>query len=119
MRSVRVFPVLSWHEAQTVLETHGIDPDLEPLTSPPNRFVRLWSSFVAPPWDPDDPSWLTSIETFLGWRPEWAVEIFVSGRIDGREELGALVEDLLADGGCVECQDGRLIASGSGLNDLV
>ncbi|MFJ8506301.1 hypothetical protein [Streptomyces avermitilis] len=47
-------------------------------------------------WDPDD---VTALEAALGHHPTWAVQIDISGRIDGTAEVHQLVTLLLEHGG--------------------
>ncbi|GGN59131.1 hypothetical protein GCM10010112_13740 [Actinoplanes lobatus] len=47
-------------------------------------------------WDPDE---LAVLEEAVGHRPGWAVQIDISGRIDGTAEVHDLLAVLLADGG--------------------
>jgi hypothetical protein len=47
-------------------------------------------------WEPDD---VRRLEAALGSRPSWAVQVDISGRIDGTAEIRDLVSCLLQDGG--------------------
>ncbi|MBW6435628.1 hypothetical protein KZ829_17955 [Actinoplanes hulinensis] len=47
-------------------------------------------------WNQDE---LAALEKAVGHRPGWAVQIDISGRIDGTAEVHDLLDVLLADGG--------------------
>lgn len=47
-------------------------------------------------WEPDD---VRCVETALGYHPTWALQVDVSGRIDGTVEVRDLLRRVLEDGG--------------------
>jgi hypothetical protein len=111
VRSVFVFPACSRKEASAVIRAHGIRPDLSPMTSeigdPQTVWAEFWapSELEAPEWEPDD---LARVAGYLGEPVKWAVEVTLTGRVNGRRELHALISDLLAAGGCSTDFDGEL-----------
>ncbi|TMR89256.1 hypothetical protein [Nonomuraea basaltis] len=97
MRSVFVFPSGARAETIATLDQHlpqqrdpwtlaGLNIDIDD-----EQTGWLFSD-----WDPDD---VTVLEAALGHRPTWAVQIDISGRIDGTAEVHQLVTLLLQQGG--------------------
>ncbi|MFJ8603598.1 hypothetical protein ACIREM_33800 [Streptomyces shenzhenensis] len=98
MRTVFVFP--AGERAETVA---SLDRQLPVQRHPWNAGGSLYIEIVDEQagrlfsdWDPDD---VAVLEAAVGRRPTWAVQIDVSGRIDGTAEVHQLVELLLEDGG--------------------
>ena len=56
--------------------------------------VTAGSLFVD--WEPED---VAVLEAAVGYRPDWAVQIDISGRVDGTAEVHQLVALLLEHGG--------------------
>lgn len=121
MRSVFVFPAFSRREVSEIVRAHGVRPDLDPQTSEDGDSQTMWAQYWSPLGPPDwETADLDQAAEYLGRPAEWAIETTVSGRIDGRDEVHALVADLLADGGCATNFAGELFgaerirSSGSG-----
>ncbi|MFE3461896.1 hypothetical protein ACFXKD_30505 [Nocardiopsis aegyptia] len=97
MRSVFVFPSRGRTRTAAVLDRHlaggrgywgmdGIDVDVDDV-----RTGHLFSD-----WDPAE---VAVVEAALGHRPDWAVVVGVSGRIDGTAQVRRLAALLLDSGG--------------------
>jgi len=80
------------------------------IGDPQTMWAEFWapSELEAPQWGPDD---LARVAGHLGEPVKWAVEVTLTGRVDGRRELHALISDLLAAGGCSTDFDGELHAA--------
>ncbi|GGN95258.1 hypothetical protein GCM10011579_095630 [Streptomyces albiflavescens] len=98
MRSVFVFPAGERAETVASLDRH-LPEQRDPWTVEGNLYIEIddeQTGYLFSDWDPDD---VAALETALGHRPTWAVQIDISGRIDGTIEVHQLVELLLEHGG--------------------
>ena len=97
VRSIFLFPLLSVDEATQVLCSLG-----QPNGSAQEWLVDgcLYVRLVDPPcwgdWEPDD---ARAVETCLGGSPGVMIEVDVSGRVPGRNEVYQLCVVLLREGG--------------------
>ncbi|OOC02148.1 hypothetical protein [Amycolatopsis azurea] len=99
MRSVFVYPHLDQVGTVAVLDA------LSPGQNAPwlvEGVLYCWleseDEYLYQGWEPDGVEHLT---VTIGHRPDWAIEIEVSGRVDGTEQLRRLVLTLLEHGGVV------------------
>ncbi|MBC6449230.1 hypothetical protein [Actinokineospora xionganensis] len=98
MRSVSVFPRLDQADIVAMLDAlspHQNDPWLVDDV----LYVDLdfeYDGFLYRDWEPEA---IEHLAAAIGHRPAWAVDIQVSGRVDGTEQLGRLVLTLLDAGG--------------------
>jgi len=69
-----------WHDGQLQVEVDRED-----------RSLGLFSD-----WEPED---VHRVEEALGYHPTWALQVIVSGRIDGTDEIRAFAAQLLKNGG--------------------
>ncbi|MEU1300000.1 hypothetical protein [Streptomyces shenzhenensis] len=98
MRSVFVFPAGERGETVASLDRH-LPEQRDPWTVEGNLYIEIddeETGYLFSDWDPDD---VVALEAAVGRRPTWAVQIDVSGRIDGTTEVHQLVELLLQPGG--------------------
>jgi hypothetical protein len=98
VRSVFVFPAGERAETAASLDRH-LPQQRDPWTLDGNVYIeiddeRAGSLFAD--WDPDE---VAVLEATLGHRPTWAVQIDISGRIDGTAEVHLMVALLLRHGG--------------------
>ncbi|MFJ8827668.1 hypothetical protein ACIREE_38755 [Streptomyces sp. NPDC102467] len=98
MRSVFVFP--TGEQAQTVacLDQH-LPQQRSPWTLNGDLYIDIdeeATGYLFSDWDPED---VAILEAVVGHRPGWAVQIDVSGRIDGTAEVHQLSALLLEHGG--------------------
>jgi hypothetical protein len=98
MRSVFVFP--AGEQAQTVASLDRYLPQQrDPWTLAGNLYITIddeQTGDLFSDWDPDD---VAVLEAAIGHLPTWAVQIDISGRIDGTAEVHQLVAMLLEHGG--------------------
>ncbi|MGI5440036.1 hypothetical protein ACQEV4_22425 [Streptomyces shenzhenensis] len=98
MRSVFVFPAGERAETVASLDRH-LPEQRDPWTVEGNLYIEIddeETDYLFSDWAPDD---VVALEAAVGRRPTWAVQIDVSGRIDGTTEVHQLVELLLQPGG--------------------
>lgn len=103
MRSVFVFPSRGRAETADVLDRHLAGGRESWVLVRPDDRVDLYvhiddvgSGCLFCDWDPDD---VAALEASLGHRPTWAVQVDLSRRIDGVEEVRQLAALLLDAGG--------------------
>ncbi|MFJ2879338.1 hypothetical protein ACIPJN_16990 [Streptomyces sp. NPDC086796] len=98
MRSVFVFPAGDRARTIALLDQH-LPQQRDPWTLDGNLYIDIddeQTGHLFSDWEPDD---VAVLETAVEHRPRWAVQIDVSGRIDGTAELHQLVALLLEHGG--------------------
>ncbi|MFD0078501.1 hypothetical protein ACFVIY_39495 [Streptomyces sp. NPDC127166] len=98
MRSVFVFPAGERAEAVALLDRH-LKRQRHPWTLDGNLWIDIddeQTGCLFSDWDPDD---VTVIDTALGHHPTWALQIDISGRVDGTAEVHQMVALLLERGG--------------------
>ncbi|MEV0040408.1 hypothetical protein [Streptomyces sp. NPDC050804] len=98
MRSVFVFPAGERGETVASLDRH-LPQQRDPWTLGGNLYIEIddeQTGYLFSDWDPDD---VVVLEAALGHHPTWAVQIDISGRIDGTAEVRQLVALLLEHGG--------------------
>ncbi|MFE9812801.1 hypothetical protein ACFYRN_44900 [Streptomyces sp. NPDC005227] len=98
MRSVFMFP--AGERAETVMSLDRLLPrQRDPWTVEGNLYIEIddeQAGHLFSDWDSDG---VAALEAVVGHRPAWAVQIDVSGRIDGTAEVHQLAELLLQHGG--------------------
>ncbi|MFG2774694.1 hypothetical protein [Streptomyces sp. NPDC048350] len=98
MRSVFVFPAGERAETVGSLDRH-LSEQRDPWTVEGNLYIEIDDAeigYLFSDWDSDD---VAALEAAVGHRPTWAVQIDISGRIDGTAEVHRVVELLLQHGG--------------------
>ncbi|MFF4041347.1 hypothetical protein [Streptomyces sp. NPDC001816] len=98
MRSVFVFPAGERAETVALLDRH-LPRQRDPWTVEGNLYIEIHdeqAGYLFSDWDPDD---VAVLEAAVGHHPTWAVQIDISGRIDGTAEVRQLVELLLEHAG--------------------
>ncbi|MET8435948.1 hypothetical protein ABZV61_24785 [Streptomyces sp900116325] len=98
MRSVFAFPAGERAETVASLDRH-LPQQRDPWTLDGNLYIEIvneQTGYLFSDWDPDD---VAVLEAALGHHPTWAVQIDISGRIDGTAELHQLLAVLLKRGG--------------------
>ncbi len=98
MRSVFVFPAAGRADTVAALDRH-LQRQGDRWTLPEGLYASIddeQTGYLFSDWDPDD---VAALETAVGHRPTWAVQVGISGRIDGTTEVCRLVALLLAHGG--------------------
>ncbi|GAA2341289.1 hypothetical protein [Dactylosporangium salmoneum] len=98
MRSVFVFPAGERAETVASLDRH-LPQQRDPWTLAGNLYINIddeQTGRLFADWDPDD---VAVLEATVGHRPTWAVQIDISGRIDGTPKVHQLVALLLERGG--------------------
>ncbi|WP_405476422.1 hypothetical protein [Streptomyces sp. NBC_00009] len=98
MRSVFVFP--AGERAQTVASLdQRLPQQRDPWPLDGNLYIDIVddeSGHLFSDWDPDE---VAVLEGAVGHHPGWAVQIDISGRIDGTTEIHQLVALVLVHGG--------------------
>jgi hypothetical protein len=98
MRSVLVFPAGEQAETVALLDRH-LPQQRDPWTLGGNLYIDIDDEQTADlfvDWEPDE---VAVLKATVGYRPTWAVQIDVSGRIDGTAEVHQMVALLLDRGG--------------------
>lgn len=98
MRSVLVFPAGERAGTVALLDRY-LPEQRDPWTVDGKLYIEIddeQAGYLFSDWDPDD---VAVLEVAVGYRPRWAVQIDISGRIDGTTEVHQLVELLLEHGG--------------------
>jgi hypothetical protein len=98
MRSVFVFPTDGRTETVASLDRH-LQRQGDSWVLPEGLYVCVddeQTGHLFCDWDSDD---VTVLESAVGHRPTWAVQVDISGRIDGTAEVRHLVAVLLERGG--------------------
>ncbi|NRQ37514.1 hypothetical protein HII36_37640 [Nonomuraea sp. NN258] len=98
MRSVFVFPAGERAETVASLDRH-LPQQRDPWTLTGNLYINIddeQTGCLFADWDPDD---VAVLEAAIGSHPTWAVQIDISGRIDGTAEVHQLIAMLLEHGG--------------------
>ena len=98
MRSVFVFPAGERAETVTLLDHHGVRQDVS-WTVADCLYVSVddeQGGYLFVDWEVDD---VALVAAALGYHPTWAVQVDVSGRVDGTTEVRQLVLLLLERGG--------------------
>ncbi|GAA0993599.1 hypothetical protein GCM10009551_056160 [Nocardiopsis tropica] len=98
MRSVFVFPP-GERSATAALLDRSVPGQREPWILDGALYIDIddeETGHLFSDWDPDD---VAVLEAVVGRRPAWAVQIDVSGRVDGIAEVHRAVALLLAHGG--------------------
>ena len=98
MRSVFVFPSCERAETVASLDRH-LPQQRNPWTLDGNLYIEIddeHTGYLFSDWDPDD---VAILEAAVGHHPTWAVQIDISGRIDGTAEVHHLIALLLEHGG--------------------
>ncbi|MFE6886676.1 hypothetical protein [Streptomyces sp. NPDC057694] len=98
MRSVFVFPAGGRAETVASLDQH-LPQHRDPWSLDGNLYIDIddeESGQFFSDWDPDEVAVLVAA---VGHHPGWAVQIDISGRIDGTAEIHRLVAQLLQHGG--------------------
>ncbi|MEZ0112984.1 hypothetical protein ABH920_007009 [Catenulispora sp. EB89] len=97
MRTVFAFPTSSLAVTTELLDR--MMPGRNGQWTDGNLFVSLadeQEGYLFSDWEPDD---IRRIESVLGYRPTWAVQADVSGRVDGTPEIRDFLGRVLEDGG--------------------
>lgn len=97
MRSVYVFP--NGGRAEIIDRLDRVLPQQRNPWSDGNVSVWIVGDPAEVLFDHREPKEIAELESALGRRPDWAVEVAVSGRIDGTAEIYRLTSELLRDGG--------------------
>jgi hypothetical protein len=100
MRSVFVFPAGDRAATVAALDEH-LPQQRNPWVLAGSLFIDIvdeQTGSLFTDWEPDD---LAVLEATVGHRPSWAVQVDISGRIDGTAEVHQLVALLLEHGGVV------------------
>jgi hypothetical protein len=98
MRSVFVFPAWEREETSAALDRHLLR-ERDSWTLVGGLYINIddeQTGCLFSDWDPHD---VAVLEAAVGHRPTWAVQIDISGRIDGTTEVHQLVQLLLQYGG--------------------
>lgn len=98
MRTVFVFPTGERDQTIASLDRH-LPQQREPWTLDGNLYIDIddeETGCLFSDWDPED---MAILEAAVGHHPGWAVQIDISGRIDGTAEVHHLVAMLLEHGG--------------------
>ncbi|MFF0205843.1 hypothetical protein [Streptomyces sp. NPDC005017] len=98
MRSVFVFPAGERAETVASLDQH-LPQQRDPWTLDGSLYIDIDdedTGYLFSDWEPDD---VAVLDAAVGHHPGWAVQIDISGRIDGTAELHQLVALLLERGG--------------------
>lgn len=98
MRTVFVFPARERAEVLTRLDRH-FPSQREPWVADGCLYIDVddvETGNLFSDWDPED---VAVLEAATGHRPTWALQVDISGRIDGTAEVHRLVTLLLHDGG--------------------
>lgn len=98
MRSVFVFPAGERAETVASLDRH-LPQQRDPWNLGGNLYIEIddeQTGCLFSDWDSDD---VAVLEATIGHHPTWAVQIDISGRIDGTSEVHQLVALLLEHGG--------------------
>ncbi|MGW2888672.1 hypothetical protein ACWDDN_25795 [Streptomyces griseoruber] len=98
MRSVFVFPTGERAETVASLDRH-LPEQRDPWTLDGNLYINIddeQTGYLFSDWDPED---VAILEAAIGHHPTWAVEIDISGRIDGTAEVHQMIALLLEHGG--------------------
>ncbi|GGX91049.1 hypothetical protein [Streptomyces fructofermentans] len=98
MRTVFVFPAGERAETVALLDRH-LPEQRNPWTLDGNLYIDIddeQAGCLFSDWDPED---VTILEAAIGHRPTWAVQIDVSGRVDGTAEVHRMIALLLEHGG--------------------
>lgn len=97
VRSVFVFP--NSKQAEIVARLDRVLPQQQNPWSDGNVYVWIVGDLDGLLFDHWEPHEVAGLERAFGRRPDWAVEVAVSGRIDGTEEVYRLTSELLQGGG--------------------
>jgi hypothetical protein len=95
---VFVFPACGRAETIASLDRH-LNQQRYPWTLDGNLYIDIddeQTGCLFSDWEPDD---VTVLEAAVGHHPAWAVQIDISGRIDGTAEVHQLIALLLEHGG--------------------
>ncbi|MFE3516476.1 hypothetical protein [Streptomyces sp. NPDC059166] len=98
MRTVFVFPAGERADAVASLDRH-LPGQRDPRTLDGNPCIDIddeRTGHLFSDWDPQD---VAVLEAAVGHHPTWAVQIDVSGRIDGTAEVHRMIALLLEHGG--------------------
>jgi hypothetical protein len=98
MRTVFVFPAGERAETVAALDRQ-LPQQRKPWVLADGLYIDIddeQTGYLFSDWDPDD---VAAVEGALGHHPTWAVQIGISGRIDGTAEVHQLVALLLEYGG--------------------
>ncbi|MFJ4809374.1 hypothetical protein [Streptomyces longwoodensis] len=98
MRTVFVFPAGKRAETVALLDRH-LSQQRHPWTLDGNLYIDIddeQTGYLFSDWEPDD---VSTLDTAVGFHPTWAVQIDVSGRIDGTAEVHRMIALLLEHGG--------------------
>ena len=98
MRTVFIFP--AGERAETVASLdRNLPQQRDPWTLNGNLYINIddeQTGYLFSDWDPDD---VAAVEAAVQHHPTWAVQIDVSGRIDGTAEVHHMAALLLEHGG--------------------
>ncbi|MFD7934536.1 hypothetical protein ACFV4T_08365 [Streptomyces sp. NPDC059755] len=98
MRTVFVFP--AGERAETVASLdRRLPAQRNPWTLDGNLYIDIddeQTGYLFSDWDPED---VAVLEAAIGDHPTWAVQIDISGRIDGTAEVHQVITLLLEHGG--------------------
>lgn len=98
MRTVFVFPGGERAETVASLDRH-LPEQRDPWTLDGNLYIDIddeQTGYLFSDWDPED---VAILEAAVGHHPTWAVQIDISGRIDGTAEVHRMIALLLEHGG--------------------
>ncbi|MGW0971220.1 hypothetical protein [Streptomyces sp. NPDC002516] len=98
MRTVFVFPPGERAETVAVLDRH-LSKQRHSWSLDGNLYIDVddeQTGYLFSDWDPED---VAILEAAIGYHPTWAVQIDISGRIDGTAEVHQVVALLLEHGG--------------------
>lgn len=97
MRSVFIFP--ESEQAEIIARLDRILPQQQDPWSDGTVYVWIVDDLGHLLFDHWESHEIAGLESALGRRPDWAIEVAVSGRIEGTEEIYRLAAQLLQDGG--------------------
>ncbi|WP_258939626.1 hypothetical protein [Actinomadura luteofluorescens] len=98
MRSVFVFPAGERAETVALLDLH-LPKQRNPWSLDGDLYIDIddeQTGYLFSDWEPED---VAILEAALGHHPAWAVQIDISGRIDGTAEVHQMTALLLDRGG--------------------
>ncbi|MCX5414851.1 hypothetical protein [Streptomyces sp. NBC_00059] len=98
MRTVFVFPAGERAECVALLDRHLPEQRI-PWTPDGNLYIDIDDERAGCLFSDWDPGEVAILDAALGHHPGWAVQIDISGRIDGTPEVHRMVALLLENGG--------------------
>lgn len=98
MRTVLAFPAGERSATVASLDRH-LPEQREPWTLDGNLYINIddeQTGYLFCDWDPEE---VAILDAVIGHHPTWAVQIDISGRIDGTAEVHQMIALLLEHGG--------------------